>query len=62
MLQYLKGLGPMATLNLKALTHKFVVLLALTRPSRSVDLASLDLDRRCFSPEGVAFLSPRLAK
>lgn len=56
-LQYLKGLGLTTTLSLKALTHKLVMLLALTRPSRSVDLVSLDLDRRCFSPEGVAFFA-----
>ena len=62
MLQYLKGLGPTATLSLKSLTHKLVMLLALTRPSRSADLASLNLDRRRFSPEGVAFLPSRLAK
>ena len=61
-LQYLKGLGPTATLSLKSLTHKLVMLLALTRPSRSADLASLNLDRRRFSPEGVAFLPSRLAK
>ena len=30
MLQYLKGLGPTTTLSLKALTHKLVMLLALT--------------------------------
>ena len=34
-LQYLKSLGPSNGLNLKQLTHKLVMLLALTRPSRS---------------------------
>ena len=38
------------------------MLLALTWPSRSADLASLDLDRRHFSSEGVAFLPLKLAK
>ena len=61
-LKYLKGLGPTATLSLKSLIHKLVMLLALTRPSRSANLASLNLDRRRFSPKGAAFLPSRLAK
>ena len=55
-LQYLKGLGPSADLILKQLTYKLVMLLALTRPSRSADLSSLSLARRRFSPEVVTFL------
>jgi len=43
-LQYLEGMGPTATLSLKFLTFKLVMLLALTRPSRSADLAALQLD------------------
>ena len=61
-LQYLKSLGPTADLTLKQLTHKLVMLLALTRPSRSADLSSLSLARRRFSPEGVTFLPATLAK
>ena len=38
------------------------MLLALTRPSRSEDLASLQIDRSWFSPEGAAFLPAALAK
>ena len=38
------------------------MLLALTRPSRSVDLAALQVDRCYFSPEDVAFLPAALAK
>ena len=38
------------------------MLLALTRPSQSADLASLQVDRCRFSPEGVTFLSAALAK
>ena len=38
------------------------MLLALTRPSRSEDLASLQIDRSWFSPEGAAFLPATLAK
>ena len=61
-LQYLKGLGPSSDLSLKQLTYKLVMLLALTRPSRSADLSSLSLARRQFSPEGVTFLPATLAK
>jgi len=61
-LQYLDGLGPSASLSLKHLTFKLVMLLGLTRPSRSADLASLQLDRRRFKPEGVEFLPSSLAK
>ena len=61
-LQYLKGLGPSSDLSLKQLTYKLVMLLALTRPSRSADLSSLSLARRRFSPEGVTFLPATLAK
>ena len=49
-LQYLKSLGPTSGLTLKQLTYKLVMLLALTRPSRSADLSSLSLARRRFLP------------
>ena len=42
-LRYLKDLGPTITLSLRSLTHKLVMLLALTRQ------LILDLDRRHFS-------------
>ena len=58
----LKGLGPSTDLSLKQLTFKLVMLLALTRPSRSADLISLSLGRRRFSSEGVTFLPSTLAK
>ena len=61
-LQYLKGLGPSNGLTLKQLIHKLVILLALTRPSRSADLSSLSLARRQYSSEGVKFLLAALAK
>ena len=61
-LQYIEGLGPSGSLSLKLLTFKLVMLMALTRPSRSADLASLQLDRRRYKPEGVAFLPASLAK
>ena len=61
-IQYLESLGPTTALPLKFLTFKLVMLLALTRPSRSADLVSLQLDRRHFRPEGVVFLPAALAK
>jgi len=36
--------------------------MCLTRPSRSADLASLQLDRRQYKPEGLVFLPSALAK
>ena len=56
------NLGPTSTLLLKPLTFKLVMLLSLTRPSRSADLAALQLDRRQYKPEGVVFLPGALAK
>ena len=44
-LQYIEGLGPSSSLSLKLWTLKLVMLMALMRPSRSADLASLQLDR-----------------
>lgn len=61
-LQYLESIGPNTSLPLKLLTFKLVMLMALTRPSHSADLASLQLDRRQFRPEGVVFLPATLAK
>ena len=43
-LHYFKGLGSSSSLSFKLLTFKLVMLMALTRPSRSADLASLQLD------------------
>ena len=51
-LRYFEGLDPTSALPLKLLTFKLVMLLALTRPSRSADLAALQLDRRRYRPEG----------
>ena len=39
-LQYLEGIGPSTSLSLKFLTFKLAMLLALTRPSRSANLAA----------------------
>ena len=61
-LRYFEGLGPTSSLPLKPLTFKLVMLMALTRPSRSADLATLQVDRRHYKPEGVAFLPAALTK
>ena len=60
-LQCIEGLGPSCSLSLKLLTFKLAMLMALTRPSRSADLAALQLDRCRYKPEGVAFLPTALA-
>ena len=52
----------LADLTLADLTLKLVVLLALTRPSRSVDLTNLDIRFRHFCPESVTFHAAKLAK
>ena len=59
---YLQSMGGNDTLSLSDLTHKTVMLMALTRPSRSADLTGLNLDHRKYSPEGVTFLPTKLAK
>ena len=61
-LNYLRSLGDNASLSLKLLTLKTVMLLALTRPSRSADLSQLDLSSRRYKPDGVEFLPKHLAK
>ena len=61
-LEYLEGMGTTSSLSLKQLSHKLCMLLAPTRPSRSADLASLQIDRCRFNPEGVTFLPAVLAK
>ena len=54
--------GDTRSLSLKLLTYKLVMLMALTRPSRSADLASLTISKCQFKPEGVSFLPSNLAK
>ena len=49
-------------LPLKLLTLRTVMLLALTHPSRSADLAKLSLTGFRMTPEGVVFLPVALAK
>ena len=61
-LDHLHSLGKNETLSLKHMTWKTVMLLALTRPSRSADLSSLDLKLRTFRVDGVKFSPSRLSK
>ena len=60
--RYIDSLGPNSEITLSDLTHKLTMLLALTRPSRSADLANLNLQFRKYSPEGVTFAPTKLAK
>jgi hypothetical protein len=62
MVRVQQSLGPSGTLPLKYLAWKLAMLLALTRPSRSADLAKLDLRFRRITPEGVTFQENGLAK
>ena len=59
---HIESLGDNQDLPLADLTLKVVALLALTRPSRSVDLTNLDIRFRHFCPEGVTFHAAKLAK
>lgn len=56
---YLESMGSNHTLSISDLTHKTVMLMALTRPSRSADL---NLTHRKYSPEGVTFAPTKLTK
>ena len=58
----LVSLGPSGTIPLKDLAWKLAMLLALIRPSRSADLAKLDLRFRRITTEGVTFQDNGLAK
>jgi len=59
---YLKSLGNNEDLNLRHLTLKTAMLLALTRPSRSADLSNLDIHWRSYQSDGVTFRPAHLAK
>ena len=49
-------------LSLKHLSWKVTMLLALSCPSRSADLALLDLSRRVYKPDGACFYPSALSK
>ena len=61
-LHYIRDLGSNESLSLHKLTLKTVMLLALTRPSRSMDLSSLDIRMRSFTKDGVIFRPIHLSK
>ena len=50
---FIKGLGENEQMNLKLLTQKLAVLLALVLAHRSSGLARLSIQGRKFTPEGV---------
>ena len=60
--RYIDSLGSNCEITLTDLTHKLTMLLALTRPSRSADLANLNMQFRKYSPEGYPFTPTKLAK
>ena len=49
-------------MSLRQLTLKLVMLMALTRPARSVDLSKLDISNRFFTASGVLFKPQHLSK
>ena len=59
---YLKELGSNEELSLRQLTLKTLMLMALTRPSRSTDLSSLDIQARSYVSNGVVFKATHLSK
>ena len=59
---YLKSLPSNSTLPLKSLTLKTVMLMALTRPSRSADLCMLSIDQYRLTPESLSFIPTGLTK
>ena len=61
-IRHLKQLGTNDSLSLRDLTIKSVTLLALARPSRSMDLSRLDIKSRTFTAEGVVFKPQHLSK
>ena len=61
-LRYLRGLGENGTLSLRLLTLKSVMLLALTRPARSIDLSKLDIRAHFYTSAGVTFKAQHLSK
>ena len=59
---YISNLDDNDKISLKLLSLKLVMLLALTRPSRSSDLSSLDLKYMKVLPDGIQFDPAELAK
>ena len=59
---YISSMGDNPSLTLKSLSLKLVILLALSRPSKSNDLYNLDLRYMKSLPDGVEFKPSSLAK
>ena len=55
MLNYSDSIGESDALPLQSLSWKLAMILALTRPSRSADLETLDLQYYRYPPVGVVF-------
>ena len=61
-LRYLKQLGNNNSLSLLLLTIKSVTILALARRSRSMDLSTLDIRYRTYTPGDLTFKVQHLSK
>ena len=61
-LKYVQSWGSNDNLSLRQLTLKLAILMALTRPARTVDLSKLDIGNRCFTTSGVLFKPQHLSK
>ena len=61
-LAHVSSWGANESLSLKKLSLKTVMLLALTRLSRSADLSQLNLQGKVYKPDGVVFIPGALAK
>ena len=61
-LSHINSWGDNDSLSIKQLSWKTVMLLALSRPSRSADLSQLSLCGKQYKPEGVSFAPNSLAK
>ncbi len=61
-LDHITSMGANNGLSLKELTLKTVMLLSLTRPSRSADLAQLEVGAMHPHPDGVSFTPTHLSK
>jgi len=59
---YISSMGDNPSLTLKSLSLKLVILLALSKPSKSYDLYNLDLRYMQSLPDGVEFKPSLLAK
>ncbi len=61
-LNHIRNMGPNESLSLRWLTIKTATLMALTRPSRSADLANLDVNALRWLDDGVSFVPTALSK